>query len=115
MTDRGDRTRRSTALLIGAVIAFLGLVAFAGMAAAIGTFLPMGSDSCASGDPSLICTSRGQGLAIGLPWGCALLGLVVALLGFIPPARFRGAAIAGGYLIVLIGLVAGVMVESTNG
>jgi hypothetical protein len=90
-------------LCIVANVLLAGMVVLNGLA---GVMFVMGSDSCSSPSTKLICTGRGQGLAITLPIAAAVVGLLVATIGaWAWPRRLRPLWIAAGWLIAVCGLV----------
>ncbi|MGC5664225.1 hypothetical protein ACN261_27970 [Micromonospora sp. WMMD723] len=103
--------RSGVAATVGAVVAVLLLVALALAVALVGMFLPMAADGCGTEGTEgteglLICGPAGQLVVLGAPTGGALLGVLLALVGFLPmPLRHRRALFIGvGYLVVLGGL-----------
>ncbi|WP_422755816.1 hypothetical protein [Micromonospora sp. WMMD708] len=100
--------RSGVAATVGAVVAVLFLVALALAVALVGMFLPMAADGCGTEGTEglLICGPAGQLVVLGAPTGGALLGVLLALVGFLPmPLRHRRALFIGvGYLVVLGGL-----------
>lgn len=95
------------AATIGAVVAVVILVVLALVSGLLGVSLIMATDSCGTGTTGdlLICSSGGQMVVVGAPGGGAVLGVLVALAGFIPfRLRYRRLIlISAGYVIVLGG------------
>ncbi|WP_328348033.1 hypothetical protein [Micromonospora sp. NBC_00421] len=106
--------RGGVAGTVGAVVAVLLLVVLALAVALVGMFLPMAADACGTEgtDGLLICGAFGQLVVLGAPTGGAVLGVLLALAGFLPfPLRHRRALFIGvGYLLVIGGLGFGFLV-----
>ncbi|MFJ6194910.1 hypothetical protein [Micromonospora sp. NPDC092111] len=109
----GDR-RGGVAATVGAVVAVVVLVVLALAVALVGMFLPMAADGCGTEGTEglMICGPFGQLVVLGAPTGGAVLGVLLALAGFLPfPLRYRRALFIGvGYLFVLGGLGLGFLV-----
>ncbi|MFI6162623.1 hypothetical protein ACIA59_22075 [Micromonospora haikouensis] len=103
----------SAAATAVAVVAVVLLVVLALIVALVGMFLPMAADACGTEGTEglMICGPAGE-LAVLAPAGGAVLGVLVALAGFVPlPLRHRRLVFIGlGYLLVLGGLGIGFLV-----
>ncbi|GGM26650.1 hypothetical protein [Micromonospora yangpuensis] len=100
--------RGGTAATVSAILATVLLVVVALVVALVAMFLPMAAAGCgASGTEGLlVCNAFGHLVMLGAPFGGAVLGVLLALVGFLPfPLRHRRAIFIGaGYLVVLGGL-----------
>ncbi|WP_328470529.1 hypothetical protein OHA21_04765 [Actinoplanes sp. NBC_00393] len=99
---------------LGAFVVFCGLVLFAVAGLVAGVLFVMASDACGSGDPQLICSTTGQNLAAGLPMGAALLGVLVGGAGLFVGRPLRTPLLVAGFMIVILGIVAGGLVAATG-
>jgi hypothetical protein len=92
-------------------VASVGLVLFALAAAVLGFLLPMGADDCTSDDQALICTPRGQFLALGIATLGSIAAAAIGLFGtWVAPKR--GWFLALGYLGVFASLRVGYEIAS---
>ncbi|WIM94848.1 hypothetical protein ACTOB_006905 [Actinoplanes oblitus] len=100
--------RGGAARTVGAVLAVVVLAVLALAVAGIGLLLTLSMDSCgtAGTEDVFVCGTAGMLVTIGSPIAGAVLGVLVALGGFLPlPFRHRRPIlISAGYLIVLAGL-----------
>jgi Protein of unknown function (DUF2510) len=92
-------------------VASVGLVLFALAAAFVGLLLPMGADGCTSDEQALICTPRGEFLALGIATLGSIAAAAIGLFGtWVAPKR--GWFLALGYLGVLASVWVGIEIAS---
>jgi Protein of unknown function (DUF2510) len=89
----------------------VGLVLFALAAAFLGLLMQLGADGCTSDDPALICSPRGEFLAVGIATLGSIAAAAIGLFGtWVAPKR--GWFLALGYLGVFASLRVGYEIAS---
>ena len=89
----------------------VGLVLFALAAAFLGLLMQLGADGCTSDDPALICSPRGEFLAVGIATLGSIAAAAIGLFGtWVAPKRCWFLAL--GYLGVFASLRVGYEIAS---
>jgi hypothetical protein len=88
--------------VVGSVVAFGVLFAFAGYAIIVSSYLM--SNSCIGDTGQIVCPASGPDWARPLPGVAALLGLLAGLAGLLAGRPVRTTAMTTGFLLTTVGL-----------